>query len=266
MEDFLHDVRAEEFDLIFGHLGIDTGHLSVLEVGSGTGQQLDMLSKIFREAAGIDIKNGTYAQYKTEKVREYDGFNIPFGDGTFDIVFSSNVLEHIPHLEIIGKEFRRVLRPNGYCIHIMPTHTWKFWSLFTHYLAFVPRKLFQSNAVQSNGGDSKKKSTIDRVLNALFPERHGERGNRFNEFFYFRPSWWLKHFKETGWEVVSHFPVGLFYTGNSLLSRRLSMQARKKMAVGMGSSGHVYIVKQATIQQGSADKKMGRNKQVSSDK
>ena len=59
---------------------------------------------------------------------DYDGHHIPFDDNSFDIVFSSNVLEHICDLHQINREIQRVLRSDGYCVHVIPTHTWRFWT------------------------------------------------------------------------------------------------------------------------------------------
>jgi len=40
-------------------------------------------------------------------------------------------------------------------------------------------------------------------------------------------------------------PVGIYYSGNTILGARLPLQGRKTLAKLLGSSGHIYIVKPA---------------------
>lgn len=45
-----------------------------------------------------DLGHSNYKKDRIFPVPDYDGHHIPFADSTFDIVFSSNVMEHIPHV------------------------------------------------------------------------------------------------------------------------------------------------------------------------
>ena len=74
------------------------------------------------------IPDSNYAQARVFPIIDYDGRHIPFDDASFDIVFSSNVMEHICDLHQTNREIQRVLRPDGYCVHVMPTHIWRFWT------------------------------------------------------------------------------------------------------------------------------------------
>ena len=67
----------------------------ILELGAGTGvQALDLTRRGF-DAATIDLSSSQYADDQMFPARAYDGRRIPFADSSFDVVFSSNVLEHI---------------------------------------------------------------------------------------------------------------------------------------------------------------------------
>lgn len=66
-------------------------------------------------------------------VIEYDGVNIPFADHSFDVVFSSNVLEHIRQIEPFQRELHRILTPEGRAVHIVPNFGWRFWANLAHY-------------------------------------------------------------------------------------------------------------------------------------
>jgi SAM-dependent methyltransferase len=50
----------------------------------------------------------------------YDGFNLPFGDGSVDCVHSSHVLEHVQDAHLTLKEWFRVLRVGGHLITFVP--------------------------------------------------------------------------------------------------------------------------------------------------
>ncbi len=82
----------------------------------------------------IDVKTSQHAQHRVWPVTIYDGKVIPFQNDCFDIVFSSNVLEHIPHVNAFQNEIKRVLKHCGRSVHILPSGSWRFWSLVTHYI------------------------------------------------------------------------------------------------------------------------------------
>lgn len=50
---------------------------------------------------------------------------LPFGDGTYDFVFASHVLEHIPDDRKAISEIRRILRPNGMAMLPVPIYSKK---------------------------------------------------------------------------------------------------------------------------------------------
>ena len=50
-----------------------------------------------------------------------------------DVVFSSNVLEHVAAIDAFLDETARVLKPEGRAIHILPTPAWRGWSMLTYY-------------------------------------------------------------------------------------------------------------------------------------
>lgn len=60
-----------------------------------------------------------------------DGTELPFEDGTFDLVFSRYVLEHVPDAGGFLREVYRVLKPGGSFLFLTPNK----W----HYVAIVSR-------------------------------------------------------------------------------------------------------------------------------
>ncbi len=59
----------------------------------------------------------------------------PFGDSSFDVVFASNLFEHLPHDELLRTvaEIRRVLRPDGRLILLQPNFKYCYRTYFDDY-------------------------------------------------------------------------------------------------------------------------------------
>jgi 2-polyprenyl-3-methyl-5-hydroxy-6-metoxy-1,4-benzoquinol methylase len=51
-----------------------------------------------------------------------------YADASFDLVFSSNMLEHIPDVDRCLRECRRVLKDDGLMLHAMPSRWWKLFN------------------------------------------------------------------------------------------------------------------------------------------
>jgi len=85
-----------------------------------------------------------------------------------------------------------------------------------------------------------------RVCEPFRQHRHGTRGNLISETWYFRPGFWRRNFRENGFSIDRETPLGLFYTGNLVFGRRLSMAARERLAPYFGSACHMFVLKTAT--------------------
>src|SRR5688572_8527865 len=103
---FLQAVREAEVDSIVPFLPKSA---KILEIGSGAGWQASRLSSKGYDVVGVDIEQVSELSYnyKEQRIHEviiYDGHTIPFADKTFDVIFTSSVLEHIPHLREFQQE------------------------------------------------------------------------------------------------------------------------------------------------------------------
>lgn len=208
----------------------------ILEFGAGTGMQALELSRRGFDVAAIDVPSSNYARNLIFPVQIYDGRTIPFPDGSFDVVFSSNVLAHVHDLEALHAEFARVLKPGGFCIHVVPTHTWKIWTALT---AGPDAALW---AISFLSGRKRFREAAGRIVGNLKPRRLGEHGSTFSEYWTFRPQWWRQHFQAHGFSVAEDRPTGLLYTGNMLFGGRTSFEMRTRLARALGSSGHIFKV------------------------
>src|SRR5919108_693604 len=94
-----------------------------LEIGAGTGYfTLNLLrAGVVAEAVATDISPGMLRKLE-DSARELglrvdteacDAVELPFEDGSFDLVFGHAVLHHLPDLDAAFREFRRMLRPGG---------------------------------------------------------------------------------------------------------------------------------------------------------
>ena len=104
---------------------------NILDFGYGDGFQANYFKNKKFNVSAIDIENRQDLVDKNIDYLIYDGKKIPFENNKFDIIFSSNVLEHLENLDEIQKEFFRVLKDDGICIHILPSSSWRFWTIIS---------------------------------------------------------------------------------------------------------------------------------------
>ncbi len=216
---------------------------SILEIGAGTAWQAKLLSEEGYSVRAIDVKTSQHALYRVWPVTIYDGKVIPFQNNSFEVIICSNVLEHIPHVNTFQNEIKRVLKPYGTAVHFMPSGSFRFWSIITHYiyiskliLLIINLKVFHKNP------RIKMLALKMKLKNAYFPSRHGTTGNAVSEIFYFSRFYWSNLFTKTGWTITKHTFNNLVYTGYSVFDTRLSIRCRKILSFFFGSSGHAYIL------------------------
>lgn len=238
---FLNELRRREAEDILERYGDLIRGKRVLEIGGGTGAQAEVLAESAAELVSLEIAESNYRERANHLIALYDGHSIPFPDASFDVVYSSNVLEHVAHRDAFQAELARVLRPGGYAIHSMPTHWWKLRDMLENALlsplrlAGMGYKRLRRRPLPDYGGP------VDFFLGS----RHGEFGDTLTELGHFMPRTWLGHFRRQGWQVVKAHGGGLFYTGRLWGARRLPWSVRRSLARVLGSSVHVYVVRKS---------------------
>lgn len=246
---YLHQIREHELQQALTHFPAVVGPRGVrvvVEVGAGTGIQAAALHALGYDVRAFDLETSAYRTDRVFPVAEYDGERLPLADGSADVVFSSNVLEHIAAIVPFLAETRRVMNDDALSIHVLPTPAWRFWTLFGHYgwlakrvLATLFRRAGSGPAVRAARADGKPV----HWFSSLYPEAHGERGNAIGEIYLYSLAWWTRTFRDAGFEVVDSRSAGLFYTGGMVLADRLSMAARQRLAHWLGSSCRVYVLR-----------------------
>lgn len=110
----LKTLRAEQ--------GGVTSPLNILDVGCGTGANLEMLSE-FGKAEGVDVSAEALSfcrERGLENVKKGEAEALPYEAGSFDLVTGLDVVEHLDD-DLKGlKEMRRVLRPGGQALVFVP--------------------------------------------------------------------------------------------------------------------------------------------------
>jgi SAM-dependent methyltransferase len=118
-------VEQTDPDRFYGALAADSVALvrrwtpladqTVLDIGGGPGYFADAFTRAGARYAGLEPDAGELSargDVAGNTVRG-SGLELPVADGTVDVVFSSNVLEHVPDPLRMAEEMLRVTRPGG---------------------------------------------------------------------------------------------------------------------------------------------------------
>jgi SAM-dependent methyltransferase len=251
--DWLREVRNLELARVRAFLP-PSGR--VLDFGAGDGYQALRLQELGFEVDAVDLQSSSHLEKRVFPVRDYDGATLPFPDARFDVVMSSNVLEHVHDLSRAISELARVLKPDGLMLHILPSASWRLWTTIAEFPA-VPRNLVRG--LLSGPTGRRARSGMSRfqwsLLQLTWPIRpftfrpHGARGSAFTELWSFSRSSWVRRFTSHGCEVLQVKPLEFWYTGEVLLGQRLSMARRTRMSAWLGSATVLYVIRAASTSQ-----------------
>ena len=113
---------SETMGIYLAELGARTNDLDVLDFGCGWGGETLWLADRVRSVCGVDVDKNAVEQANKMRMAmavRNSQFNwsedgrMPFVDGSFDAVLSTNTFEHVMDLELAFREIFRVLRPGG---------------------------------------------------------------------------------------------------------------------------------------------------------
>jgi SAM-dependent methyltransferase len=103
----------------------DSSKLRILDVGCGTGANLEMLAQ-FGEAEGVDVSDDALEFCRRKGLKAQKGLaeTLPFADETFDLTTALDVVEHLDD-DIAGlREMHRVTKSGGYSLIFVPAFMW----------------------------------------------------------------------------------------------------------------------------------------------
>ncbi|HEV2581966.1 MAG TPA: class I SAM-dependent methyltransferase [Ktedonobacteraceae bacterium] len=128
-------LQAKLFQDMLRELGVEMHPDSLmLDFGCGEGGIVYQLRKQGLKAFGVDIVNDyAWVQQRcldeglaqegedTFRLIDVENYRIPFDDNTFDVIFSDQVFEHVQNYPQALSEIKRVLKPGGSSLHIIPS-------------------------------------------------------------------------------------------------------------------------------------------------
>jgi SAM-dependent methyltransferase len=100
----------------------------VLDVGCGVGMYTGAFLRETIHVLGVEIERerALEARKRANGVVQSSGERLPFLDGTFDVVFSHEVLEHVADDRACVTEMVRVTKPNGRIVLFVPNRLYLF--------------------------------------------------------------------------------------------------------------------------------------------
>ncbi len=109
--------------------GRPAGLVRVLDVGCGRGDAVAWLCDRGYDAHGVEIRSDYLERgrgfleregHGADRLAEIVGGSYPYADGTFDVVLSDQVLEHVADLAGFAAEVARVSAPGAVGLHVFP--------------------------------------------------------------------------------------------------------------------------------------------------
>ena len=91
----------------------------VLDLGCGAGDSVDLFRTVDSDVSwvGADIEESPEVSSRARTDADFvtfDGRRLPFDDGSFELVYCKQVLEHVEHPRELLAEVARVLAPGGH--------------------------------------------------------------------------------------------------------------------------------------------------------
>ncbi|MDP9024525.1 MAG: class I SAM-dependent methyltransferase [Candidatus Eremiobacteraeota bacterium] len=151
----------------------------ILDLGSGPGIFTLRMCGFGHDAYGIDLDEKKIALAHAhvresglprdwaEKLCVADAGRLPFEGGTFDLVASYHVLEHVSDLRSVLYEAVRVTKPGGYLHLQAPDYR---FSYDTHYMMPWPRMMPPAQALAWTTAMGRPSGGIDTIYRVTMPE------------------------------------------------------------------------------------------------
>jgi SAM-dependent methyltransferase len=104
-------------DMLIAHYGPAAGD-RVLDLGCGAGDSVEQFRALNPNVSwlGVDLEESPEVALRSRtdaKFRTFDGRSIPADDGSLDLVYCKQVLEHVEERAPLIADVARVLRPGG---------------------------------------------------------------------------------------------------------------------------------------------------------
>ena len=247
----LHAIRRREVEKIFGQVP-DGAFASGLELGAGDGFQSRLLARWVRRLTSTDFTIQASAVEAPPSVSflacDAEEVDRVLAGRRFDLVFTSNLLEHLPDPDRALRAMHAVLADDGIAIHVMPGRFWKVFHLALHLpnravllLERVGRRgaarpVVATNPVARDNNPKSNRPVRSRWFRMLVPVPHGAAGSHMRELIDYGRSRWRRRLESAGFEIVTiaNGPVASGYGFG--LDRIRAVLERAGLA-----SEHIYV-------------------------
>ena len=193
VEKFQQIIRDAEWENIANHIPKMS---KFLDVGCGAGYSLMRASQdLDCEVEGIDADPGSHGvgrfikdMVKSVPIKQGFAENLPYENETFDIVYSSHVLEHVNDEVKALAEMRRVLKQDGVLIIGMPTASMAILNYISQLLFTTHIKIYELIRNLFTQNLAKNFKRILRVKSHSFPRAK----SIWYDLFHYRTQNWRK--------------------------------------------------------------------------
>ena len=276
--------RRNQLDLILTQAEIDLRGKTVLEIGGGVSGQSFLMAGLADRVICSDLldmttihggdlsKAAAFARADPERRLTYvcaRAEQLPFGDRSVDVVFSSFVFEHVGDRDVAAAEMLRVLKPGGAAIVNVPS-TWEpifrvGWFAFT----VLPRQLIKAALAWTGLVPTARfrrppppRPTSVAAVRAwasseLTYAPHGTYPDHLTEIRRSRPAFWDQLFERCGFRVERRFAVAVenfaFFSerATAWFQERLmpfvARQGRTPLVIALASSYCVVLRKPSSV-------------------
>jgi len=218
--DYRAMVRRWEYDLIISKLkGIlpagRIGELKILDFGCGLCEGACRLSQLGHLVASDVCSRSISHLPDGVEFRIADIHHTDFVPDEFDLLFSSQVLEHLQDLKQAFREMKRIAKEDGYYVFSVPTATWLVLSIPAKILKKLKNvfmrivSMYTRNAKvtsRNTNGDSVEEAHYT-WLRKLCLNGHGCYPQFITCFRAFEVKTWRKVLLSNGFEIITEMPL-----------------------------------------------------------
>ena len=120
-------VGRKAINLVNSVIGFDIAQdAMILDFGCGAGATVyELLDGGYRNTYGYDVRNYLRLRQESDRanfrIATRTETRLPFADGTFDLIISNQVFEHVKDQATAFRELHRITKPGGHHMHIIPS-------------------------------------------------------------------------------------------------------------------------------------------------
>jgi 2-polyprenyl-3-methyl-5-hydroxy-6-metoxy-1,4-benzoquinol methylase len=254
--DYIQNLRRATIEKIEKYLKDENIKVG-LEVGAGDGFQSRLLVEQLEKLTVCEYSENRLQQIPNEKINYFigDAENLEhhIKKRKFDLIFSSHLLEHLPHVDKLLHSCRNLVSDKGYIIHVVPSKWYAFFRVVFWYPSLCVRiykklknkplsvKLLEkTDSIDQNNMKLNYKPRA-RIFNLLIPRPHGVSDNLLIEYNSMKRGSWTKLFQDNDLKILEVINGSCFSGYGFGLNR--SKQILSKLGI---ACEYIYILRKSS--------------------